>query len=504
MPRAIQLEELRAALAAGGAVEAQKSFRGELIPARFLRQLAEEQPGAEEELFLALWPDTPSRILEGLAGAAAARPELAAALARHPRAPKAVFDQLAQSGERQTRLLLAAGKQLDASVAASLAEDPDPDVRARLAMNGALAAALQQRLARDPLPMVRAALVKNPRLDDAALRLLAEDEDLLVRAAAVVSAKVADDHLLDWADTDDFYRQLFLLQRETLPDPVLESLCFSRHPRIQELAVSRRRLSPDEMLGWSEKGTPRVRAIIAGRAGLPAAVQKLLVSDAEPAVRLALAANPELAPAIALTLAERDEPALWRALARNPHLPAAAVTELCREPSDAELRKWLAARAGLTGEQIELLLEHGGEEMVGHLSLHGVEYAELDAARAETLAAHRLPVCRAFAAVSRNLSPASMKRLGIDPVAAVRRRLADNSGLPEPLLRFLSTDTDPETAERAGERLRQLQSRREEEAAAVAAAATAGETAKTADDGDVIPSPGRVLKRIIRKMIREE
>ncbi len=492
MPRVVSFEELDAVLRSGGAADALRQFKGDMVPARFLRQLAAAAE-PESDLFLSGWPDTPAKILEELAGRSAANSELAGALVRHSRTPAKILEELAGSGGRETRDLLARNRQLSLTLAEELAGDPDPAVRARLAANPALPARLQATLARDPVGFVRTSLAHNPRLDAGVLHDLTGGDDLIACAAVLLDARVGDEQLLEWADSDDFYRQFFLLQRESLPESILESLCFSRHPRLQEQAVARRRLSEDELLGWTEKGTPAIRAIIAAKPDLPPVIQKRLAEDVDPEVRLALAANPHLDAAVALRLAQVDDPALWRVLAANLALPAAAVSELCREP-DPRLAKLLAARPGLTAEQAGLLLRHGGEELAAHLSVHGCEITGLKSGVAEGWAGHRLPALRALAAASAQLSLPACKRLSIDPVPMVRQRLAGNPALPETLLRFLSTDADPATAARAAAVLAAR-------AGAAPAALAAPGKAQTADDHSLVPDPGTVLKRLIRKVV---
>ena len=106
MPRVVSFEELDAVLRSGGAADALRQFKGDMVPARFLRQLAAAAE-PESDLFLSGWPDTPAKILEELAGRSAANSELAGALVRHSRTPAKILEELAGSGGRETRDLLA-------------------------------------------------------------------------------------------------------------------------------------------------------------------------------------------------------------------------------------------------------------------------------------------------------------------------------------------------------------------------------------------------------------
>ncbi|MFA5205450.1 MAG: hypothetical protein WC708_13725 [Lentisphaeria bacterium] len=486
MPPVITIEQVQESLAATGAVETVKALKGQVIPTRFLRQLADaalagEPPDVPPALFLALWPETPSAVLEQLAGGAPV-PEVVAALARHPRTPQEAMQRLLGEGDAGTQALLAGSARLAPEVAEKLLASPWPEARVRLAANPGLAPAFQARLAEDPLPLVRGALARRGRLDAGALALLLHDDDLLVRAAAVTGVAADDAALLEWADTDDFYTQLFLLVRDELPAKVLESLCLSANPAIQELALARRgKLSPDEAQGLSEHAAPAVRCLVAAKPELPAVIQERLAADAEPAVRRALAANPGLGEAAAWTLLDSGGREAWLELAANPALSEEQLLELCDHAmADAELAKRLAARPGLTGEQLALLLTSGGETLAYHLATHGTAFPELDGATAERWAAHPVPLVRALAAGAAALPRQILAKLSIDPFPAVRRALAANPALPERMAGFLSTDADPETAALARQRL---------------VAAPPPEPAPVVEPPDM----KKTLKRIIRK-----
>ncbi len=133
MPPVITIEELRAHLDSAGAVEAAKALKGQVIPTRFLRQFAESAvapaaPDCVAAHFLALWPETPSAILEQLAEAAPV-PEVAAALLKHPRTAPAVMKKLLGRGDADTPLLLAATSRLTPELAEELLASPIPEVR---------------------------------------------------------------------------------------------------------------------------------------------------------------------------------------------------------------------------------------------------------------------------------------------------------------------------------------------------------------------------------------
>lgn len=491
MPPVITIEEVRSRLDTVGAAETMKAFKGQVIPTRFLRQFADSAlapaaPDSVAALFLALWPETPSSILDQLAAATPAV-EVAAALIKHPRCSPAVMTKLLGQGDADTPMLLAGANRLTPELAEELLASPVPEVRCKLAINPALPPAFQAKLAQDPLPFVRCALLRRSKLDAGALALLLLDDDLLVRAATVMGAAVDDATLLEWADSDHFHTQFFLLQRDELPAKGLESLCLSTNPTIQEQALARRqKLSPDEAHGLSEHGAVAVRVLVAAKPGLPAVIQERLAMDAAPEVRQALAANPEIAKDTAWMLLDANNRTVWLELALNPALTEEQVLELCDQAlTDPELAKRLAARPGLTAEQKALLITAGGEALAYHLATHQVAFPELEAETAERWAAHPVPLVRVFAAGAQALPRTTLAKLSIDPFPAVRRALAANPALPERMAGFLSTDADTATAALARQRLAALAAEK------LAPAPAAHETSE--------PSVKQVLKRIIKK-----
>lgn len=490
----LTLEELRRILAEDGPKAALERAQRDFLPSRFLPKLV-EQAGDDHPalaLFLAAYPETPTKDLETLADKVTL-PEVLAALARHPRASKSVMTRLAKEAPPVVREVLARHKQIMPSIADLLAEDEAISVRCALAENPALAKATQVRLAADPVPLVRLALLAQKHLDRDALQSLATDADVLVKAACIMDADVPPEQLLEWADTDEFFTQLFLLRRENLPDNALESLCFSDHAAVQERAVARRKLSLDEMLGWSEKGTVAVRRCIAAKADLPPEIQEILARDTDAQVHRILAANPAILEKLAMRMAQGDDLETWYALAGNPGITPKVLLELCtiREPL---LQRMLAGRQDLQSEHVvELVADGMDESVLYHLAVNGVSHPGLPGAQAERLAVSVLPALRAFAASSEQLTRTQMQRLAMDAAPQVRARLVANQSTSEPVLRFLLTDSDPAVAAAAKTRLEALQAQRQAQSDAVDT-----DGAPAADDAPA-PGLGLVIRHVLRK-----
>lgn len=405
------------------------------ISSAVLRELAAEAEHPELRRFLASYPETPARLLEQLA--AGDEPEMVReALAGHARAPRAVLMQLAGDASPRVRQAVAGNRALTPQVALLLAEDASVAVRLALAANPAIPPRTQAQLAQDPHPLVRSTLLGQSRLDAETQRQLAETADPLARVEAIAGAEATDHALLAWADSDQEIAQTALLLRRSLPDKVLESLCFSTHPDIQRQALERHRLSTDELLGWSQSEQPAVRILMAGRPGLPPAIQRLLGEDPAADVRQALAGNPELDETVALLLAGDADPAVQTALALNPNLAAAALAALCASSSRI-VRKLAAARPDLAAEHIALLLEDGDEEVVYHLAGNEAAGNAPPPGPAGKWVRHRLPTLRTLPA----RCPEHAHKLVHDPAPGVARiARAALASRPRPTER-----TEPET-----------------------------------------------------------
>ncbi len=432
-----------------------KRFRTKRLSPQAVRELGEYLDQPAVQMFLASYSDTPSRFLEEIAARAPADNVLFE-LAAHARTPRHIMLQLAEKAAVDIRAVLAANRELSPQVASRLAQDGCLVVREVLAANPAVPPRILEMLADDPAAAVRAGLLKQKRLDGDILAKLSRDTDIFVRAAAVVFSPVVNERILEWADTDDELTQLLLLNRPRLGTESLESLCFSNHESVRERAIPRKTLSPDEMVGWLDHGSERMRCLVAGKTGMPAAVQALYAENESATVCAALAGNDELSEAVAVRLAGDGAEEVQLALALNPALPPAALAILCRSASHV-VRAALTSRGDLTTEHLRLLVDSGDEEMAYHLAVSEVVFREMPEPLTAQWSRHRLPMIRGLAAASVNLDPDAMTRLARDASVRVRRVIAANPVLPEGFARFLSSDPDPQVAKSATARLAVLQ-----------------------------------------------
>lgn len=467
-----------------------RKYKRTRIPPKIMRDLLKENERPKVRLFLASYPETPSRMLNLFAENEMST-MVAEAVAAHPRTPNTVLKDLALNAEECVRLQIAANKNLSPQVATVLSNDPSPMVRGTLAVNSLLPTRLHLPLAEDTIPFVRASLLKQKRLEQEALSTLANDDDFFVRAAVVIFANAEQHRLLEWADSDNELTQQMLLMRKNLSDEVIESLCFSTHTNIQLDAIPRRDITIEEMVGWLENGALPVRKLIAPKQGLPAVIQELVAKDSDMDVRAALALNPDLDEHIAAELFETGNTELSELLAQNPAIPAYVRSELCRS-ENPDILKLMIVRGDLSVDDLEELVSKADETILYHFAYKRRKLPSLPQQLADKLAQNTLPTLRILAAGAETLSDVSMSKLSIDKNETVRETLVGNRALPEKLLRFMLSDKLPEIAHRAAQRLKE----REEQQRQTAIEKTEEEVPQE--------ESSNFFKRIINKVIRND
>ena len=414
-----------------------RAWKGGGIPVQLLRELFSRHDSFEVLYFLAGYPDTPSKVLEEL-GEKTESVLILSLLAEHPRTPKPIMQQLAKHENAEVRKAVARSKWISPQSALILSDDEDATVREALAENHAITPRIQAKLSTDDVPFVRAALLKLPHLDVEIQKALCDDMDVTVQARALLSPRLDASCLLECADSDEGLSQRILLLRNQLPDNVLESLLFSSDSEVQNEAVSRKRLTSDEMVGFSRKGEERVRLKIAGSETIPELVQGILAEDSSVEVRRQLAANEKLSMDAAKQLAAFDDHGTDLALAGNAAVPLSVLKE--KLESDETLMQAFACRMGLSGEDLDFVLEHGGDSALYSLAYLETDCKGMSAQAALRLSLHTLPSIRRLAAGAQSLPLRMMAELVHDPSPMVRLALAQNTELSRTILESLCED----------------------------------------------------------------
>ena len=485
--------------------EALKAHRSGDITPQTLRTLAAGERTPNLTLFLASYPDTPSRILEGLADQNET-PEVLVALADNPRTPKQVIQMLAKHDNPMVRRGVASSRAISPVAARIILDDTDAEIRAALAENPAIPLGVQMELSDDSVPFVRTALIhQGARLEPEALEKLATDDmDPTVQASALLSQHLSAEAMLRCADSDEHFPQRMLLMRRNLPDKVLESLCFSSRPDIQKEAVARKALTLDEMVGFSKRGDVEVRLKIASMPNLPDIVQVELAKDPNKEVRLALARCPILCMEAAQTLtAEQDEEVVV-AVASNMNVPMEALLALAGT-GNRQVLKSLAAHQ-CPQEILDIIYASNDDDVLYHLAYNDVIPYGMPNELMVRLAEHKLPTLRKLAASCPALPLYLMSRLARDENAQVRLAIATNEKASSSALELLSEDANAKVRAAAAENLA-VQAEQAEKLAAEQAAAEQAATQpassesqepKEEDEPEEESGVGSLFKRILK------
>lgn len=417
-------DELRSQIAELGCEQICRKYRRPPLPSRLLRDLSEEnQPS--DQLFIASYPLSPSDLLESLAKI---NPpvEVAMALASNPRTPPPVLLEFIEHSEARVREAVANNPNLTAREITRLLKDDHPEVVRSLALNPGLKSQHQAFLIRHRDPATRIQLALNNNLDGPILRALGEDDSPLVRRHTAAVGKADDNLLLLWADGDDEAQQLGLLERKRLNDPVIRSLSLSRHPEVRKLVRKRYPLQEPEMVYRVDFGTEEEQCELAADPSLPIPLQHALCEKESPEIHRALARNPNLATEVFEYLLQTGEEEDLIPLFDNPRIKDDWRLSLAQNGG-----KMLNAVLMQDGENVEalgseLINRHLSAEATVQLAARGQKFPGLRADLARALARHRVPGLRALAATSHHLFPATLRRLGDDPVPQVARAAEDN------------------------------------------------------------------------------
>lgn len=453
MPIDITKEEVYASISKS-VEDALKEYRREYLPSRILVDMIDTWPEPEVEVFISAYPESPSILLERLAYTSK-NAEVLCNIASHPRTGVKVMQDLASHKEEEVRLMLAANKQISPQTAALLGEDESVLVRAELANNPALPTRVRSHLIGDPAALVRSVFCDAKTIDDESLKKLLMDPDHLVKARTAIMAKVQDETLLSWADSDELYVQLFLHGRKNLPPKVMESLSFSSHKAIQQLAIANKILAEDEQLGWANSDETEIKIEVAKKEELTEKVQLILAKDKVVTVRETLAENPKLSEEAQKVLAADPQGNITKILLAKEDLKRDALTELCKT-CDEDQAFELALEADLSNVQVATLAMRFSADIVYVLARRGLFTSLLSRERVVELVNSRMPTLMAFAIKSKCLKAGEISKFLAHPCKEVRLALLENENVTRTMLVELSEDEDRQISEEALEILAKM------------------------------------------------
>ncbi|WP_432245632.1 hypothetical protein ACRB8A_03865 [Arthrobacter sp. G.S.26] len=267
------------------------------------------------------------------------------------------LDRLSKSRRRDPdmRLRVAGDERTSGKTLARLARSADEDVRREVALNPRISDSVTEQLAGDPEPGVRASIAANPGTPTAVLSWLAHDEEPQVRARAAGNRNLPPsilEALLN--DTADSVRTAALKNPAAPEERVREveaELALSWTARtgpgrtvLEQMVADKRAevrmgvaYSPAadadllRMLG-GERGSTRVRRVVAANPNTPAAVLRALADDDDYLVRQAVAFNEATPLDLLVDLAGRSVD-LAVLVAMNPDVPRDVLDALSYDRS---------------------------------------------------------------------------------------------------------------------------------------------------------------------------
>ncbi|MER7844437.1 hypothetical protein ABTZ03_10885 [Kitasatospora sp. NPDC096077] len=252
-----------------------------------------------------------------------------------------LLTHLAAHPVARVRRWAAANEAMPAELLAALLDDPEVPVREQAAGNPATPGAAAARLAADHV-MVRQTLATHPGLPADAYHRLGGDEIPLVRANLAGNPGIDDPLIRRLAEDDGHDVRRSLAHHPRVPLDVLARLAAATRtgpallPRIATA-------DPAELTELAGSSEPRVRALVAARRDLPAALRDRLAADPDARVVKAVAPHPGLAGRRLSLLVDRFGPGVATAVARNPGTPTDLLDRLAALPLAGRARHAVAA-----------------------------------------------------------------------------------------------------------------------------------------------------------------
>lgn len=455
MPAQIEKDELLEAIRKDGPRKVVQQYRHNLLPSRVLIDLYSEHPEHDILLFLALYPTVPSQVLEDLAEACT-NPEIQAAAANNPRCSHLLLVRMAREGGAPVRAALAANKLQNSKITAELLNDSNLFVRSALAGNAGIGSNYRTALSLDPEPMVRNALASTTKLPPELILALSADESAVVRATIYGYGKTDPETLLHWAESDDPEAQRLMLTRNKPKPEIVRALSLSPDPVVQNAIKDLYVPTPSELLAKAESDDEALRLEAAIFKNLPAEIQQVLANDPQAEVRSGLARNTTIDEEVALCIAASNDPISCDALAGNPEITDAVKVELCHHELE-NVRIRMAYRNDLTDDLLNILVNNDSNlQIIGHLAMRGIRFANTNPELIEKLMAHPRPSLHVFASAAKQLSNSQVRKLIRSSAVSVRLALCDNPVLSHMALEELARDWNKTVANAAQSRIEQI------------------------------------------------
>ena len=373
------------------------------------------------------------------------------AMARRRDSPWALAE-VAESGVREARSLVASNSKTPLSALEQLLKDPKISVRAALAKNSSLPLNWRLQLTRDPSVSVRIALAEErsgQQTPVEVLEALAADESENVRVLVAQNRETPSSVLENLADDESQKVRRAVARNLNTPAPVLKKIA-RNNPELKEAMLYREPSGNEEsdrflvelIEEFASSDDDSIRYCIADHPNAPPGVLERLLFDEYSLVRETAAANDSTPPQILREMTKEND--CFYTLAKNVAMQSNAPPEIldfiARE-AVASTRREAASNPNMSAETLAWLAANECDRGV----LCAVAAREnLPADVAVRLSRHESPLVRGWLAASSSVSVSLLEMFALDESPEVRQRLGTNSIAPVSLLEMLAIDSAAE------------------------------------------------------------
>ncbi len=378
-------------------------------------------------LFLSKYPPTPARILNEIVENISDI-NILKNLAEHPRISQEPLINLAERNICEVDRVIAQSKQITPNTINILIARNDIITLVHLASNESVQSRQQIELSEKTEIPILNALLGRKNIHHTAFKNCLKNSNHLLATSYTVSKKINEDHLIEIADSANPVLQEILLNRDNLPNKVLESLYFNANKDIIHKAISKKELEDDELLYWSESDNLEIRKSIAEKENLPDFIEDILINDIDIEVQKTLAKNENISEYANVQLIQKDSSGseIIPILAQKNNITSKIIKALCYS-ENLKVLKMLAYRKDLTEEHLNILVnENFSSEIIYHLRINEYEFKNISLNSTEKIINHKSPTIRSFAAQSANINAELADELSTDKSDTVREIFVKN------------------------------------------------------------------------------
>ena len=289
-------------------------------------------------------PNTPAKVLVGMAQRSAAPTEVRWRVAQNKSLSPWALSRLAKLDPWQIRRLAASHPNMGAAALAGLAGDEEEQVRAAAARNPATPEAVLREFARDAESEVRAAVGLNPSAPIDVLETLSSDRIKTVRSSVVSNPRAPVDLLSRRAEDRATSVRQRVAYSSDVSGSVLEKLAEDRNPQVRKTVAYNENTPSSALEGLAADPVGFVRGWAAGNSSTPVGALRKLAVDPVKWVREQAAGNASAPVDLLKVLAADPMEEVRCEVARNASTPVDVLKSLAADPS------W-GVRVGVAGNE---------------------------------------------------------------------------------------------------------------------------------------------------------